>query len=208
MINEVNVLEQTNIVRVKNAFTKDQCDAISNAIIEYKLSPSPSDTVTDINGLWTGHPHLHSGIPKDLNDLITSRIQFACSSYFDTMPLPATFTRNEYRKIGPGNWDIMAWVGVGEPDSENREHTHTNSFISGTMYFQSEGTGRIEFMSQHYVYRTMLPQWPYHGSAYYEPEDGDMLLFPSYLLHKIERNPSQHQRINMSFNAIPLMGTQ
>ena len=111
-----------------------------------------------------------------------------------------------YNKIGPDDWDIMFWAGVGEPGSENREHTHTNSFLSGTIYFQSEGTGKIEFMPYLYVYRTMLPQWPYYGSSFYDPLDGDILIFPSYLLHKVERNPSEFQRINISFNAIPMMG--
>jgi hypothetical protein len=43
--------------------------------------------------------------------------------------------------------------------------------------------------------------WPYTGVSYYYPEDGDIILFPSSLLHKIEKNPSNKQRVNMAFNA-------
>ncbi len=46
----------------------------------------------------------------------------------------------------------------------------------------------------------MHPCWPYFGSAKYYPEDGDLMLFPSYLAHYVEPNPSFRQRINMAFN--------
>jgi len=44
------------------------------------------------------------------------------------------------------------------------------------------------------------PAWPYHGMANYEPSDGDILIFPSYLLHKVHPNPNEKERINMAFN--------
>lgn len=203
---ETNVIDQTNIVKISSAFTIEECMEISNAILAYKNNPSPSDTVAVNNGVWSGHPHQHNGFPLPLTQLIMSKIKNACNTFYNSMPAPANLTRNNYNKIGPDDWDIMFWAGVGEPGSENREHTHTNSFLSGTIYFQSEGTGKIEFMPYLYVYRTMLPQWPYYGSSFYDPLDGDILIFPSYLLHKVERNPSEFQRINISFNAIPMMG--
>ena len=58
-------------------------------------------------------------------------------------------------------------------------------------------------MPYNFTYKTTLPQWPYYGTSYYEPVDGDIILFPSFLLHKVERNLSNTQRINMSFNAFP-----
>ncbi len=34
----------------------------------------------------------------------------------------------------------------------------------------------------------------------YHPEDGDILLFPSHLLHSVEPNPEDRERINIAFN--------
>lgn len=207
MKTELNVLDQTNILLVKNAFTEDECREIANAILKYKDNPAPADSISVNNGLWSGHPHQHNGFALPLTQIIVAKLKDACSLYYDSMPRPANITRTrEDKPITREEWDMMMWAGITPPGSENREHTHTNSFISGTAYFQSEGTGTIEFMPYNYVYRTMLPQWPYYGSATYEPEDGDILLFPSYLLHKVERNTSKFERVNISFNVIPMIG--
>jgi ectoine hydroxylase-related dioxygenase (phytanoyl-CoA dioxygenase family) len=57
---------------------------------------------------------------------------------------------------------------------------------------------------QNYLHKLSNPAWPFHGTSVYEPYDGDILLFPSYLLHTIHRNDSNQQRINMAFDAIYL----
>jgi len=207
MKTELNVLDQTNILLIKNAFDEAECAEIANAILNYKENPAPTDQIAVNNGLWSGHPHLHNGFPLPLTQALMARLKDACTLYYDSMPKPTNIKRiREDRSISRDEWDMMMWAGVTPPGSENREHVHTNSFISGTVYFQAEGTGSIEFMPYNYVYRSVLPQWPYYGSATYEPEDGDILLFPSYLLHKVERNTSEFERVNISFNVIPMMG--
>jgi hypothetical protein len=205
---ELNVLDQTNILLVKNVFSETECKEITEAILKYKGTPSPKDNIVVNNGLWSGHPHIHDGFALPLTSIIIARLKDACTLYYNSLPKPLNITR--LRKdicMSREDWDMMLWAGVTPPGSENREHTHTKSFISGTVYFQSEGTGTIEFMPYNYVYRSMLPQWPYYGFATYEPKDGDILLFPSYLLHKVERNPSEFDRVNISFNAIPMTGS-
>ena len=207
MKTELNVLDQTNILLVKGAFDEAECAEIADAILKYRDNPAAADTIAVNKGLWSGHPHLHNGFPLPLTQVLMAKLKDACTLYYDSMPKPANITRTrEDKSISREEWDMMMWAGITPPGSENREHTHTNSFISGTVYFQAEGTGSIEFMPYNYVYRSMLPQWPYYGSATYEPEDGDILLFPSYLLHKVERNTSEFERVNISFNVIPMMG--
>ena len=207
MKTELNVLDQTNILLVKGAFSEEECVEIADAILKYKDNPADKDTIAINNGLWSGHPHQHNGFALPLTQIIIAKLKDACSLYYDSMATPSNITRTrEHKSISREEWDMMMWAGVTPPGSENREHTHTNSFISGTVYFQAEGTGTIEFMPYNYVYRTMLPQWPYYGSATYEPQDGDILLFPSYLLHKVERNTSEFERVNISFNVIPMIG--
>lgn len=199
----LNVIDQTNILHIKSIFSEEECREIANAILRYKENPDPADTIVDLNGLWSGHPHLHNGFPLPLYQSILDKFKKGLYAYYESMPKPQNLITNKYKEIT--DWDIMMWAGVTEPGAEMREHVHTNSFISATVYFQVEDTGRIEFMPYNYVYRSQLPQWPYYGTAFYEPADGDMILFPSYLLHKVERNPAGWQRVGISFNAIPFM---
>jgi hypothetical protein len=78
--------------------------------------------------------------------------------------------------------------------------------VSGVIYLQSTGTGTIEFQPLNYIYKINHPCWTYNGTMKYAPEDGDILLFPSYLLHRVEPNPIDKERINVAFNVsyIPL----
>jgi hypothetical protein len=201
---ELNVIDQTNILRIKSAFSKEECAEVCKEILAYKDNPSDNDVTNNVNdGCWLGHPHLYGGYSYKVEQLLLSKFKLASSAYFNSMPQPANLIHNTYPNVNANDWEIWAWANVNDHGSENREHTHSNSFISAVAYFQAEGTGRLEFMPYNYVYKSMLPQWPYHGTSWYEPQDGDIILFPSYLLHKLERNPSNKQRINMAFNAKP-----
>jgi len=203
MKQSLNIIDQTNILHLQEMFSIEECKEISSCILKYKEDPSLKDSITNINGVWSGHPHLYDGFALPLQQTILARLKKGLTAYYESMPPPANLKTQKYKGIT--DWDIMMWAGVTEPGCENREHVHTNSFISATVYFQAEETGCIEFMPYNYVYRTQLPQWPYHGTVSYAPADGDMLLFPSYLLHRVERNPASWQRVNISFNAIPFM---
>jgi hypothetical protein len=101
------------------------------------------------------------------------------------------------------DWDIWPWFNVNDIGSENREHTHLGDrpYMCGVVYLQSQGTGKIEFMPYNYTYKQVHEEWPYNGVAYYEPEDGDVLMFPPYLMHRVERNTGSQQRITLAFNA-------
>lgn len=205
MITELNVLEQTNILRIKSAFTKEQCEIIAGEIIEYKNRNNLVDQKIneDANiGCWMGQPHFHNGFTLPTETLLISTFKKATQLYYESHPTPLNITRRT-STLTEDDWEIWAWANVNEPGSENREHTHSDSFISAVAYFQSEGTGRLQFMPYNYTYKMTLPQWPYYGVSYYEPEDGDIILFPSFLLHKVEKNLSNKQRINMAFNAMP-----
>lgn len=205
MQSELNVLEQTNILWLKSVFTKEECSSISQQILNYKANskgnPDESMAYNANENCWMGQPHFYGGFDKPTEHLLITKFKMACNEYYKSMPSPTNISRGKYTGIDRSAWEVWAWANVNEPGSENREHVHTGYFMSGVAYFQAKDTGRLEFMPYNYTYKITHSEWPYYGTAYYEPQDGDIIMFPSYLLHRVERNKSNKQRISMAFNA-------
>ena len=91
-------------------------------------------------------------------------------------------------------------------------HNHANSFISGVVYLtHTHADSRTVFMKSpggtDYTFKNdnagvvagafNAEKWV--GPA---PEPGDVVLFPSYLMHAVPTNPGE-RRISLAFNAIP-----
>ena len=91
-------------------------------------------------------------------------------------------------------------------------HNHANSFISGvvyltpthpdarTVFMKPPGGTDFSFKNDHAGVTT----GPYNADKWISmpPEPGDVVLFPSYLLHAVPPNPGE-RRITLAFNAIP-----
>jgi hypothetical protein len=104
------------------------------------------------------------------------------------------------------------WVNVLETGGRQAMHNHANSFISGvvyltrthadarTVFMKSPGGTDFSFKNDH---AGMSPN-PYNADKWISPnpQPGDLVLFPSYLMHAVPGNPGE-RRITMAFNAIP-----
>jgi uncharacterized protein (TIGR02466 family) len=91
-------------------------------------------------------------------------------------------------------------------------HNHANSFISGvvyltpthpasqTVFMKSPGGSEFSFKNDH---PGTIPN-EYCADKWLSPapEPGDLVLFPSYLMHAVPPNQGE-RRITLSFNAIP-----
>ncbi len=110
-------------------------------------------------------------------------------------------------------WSLKEmWVNVLDGGGRQAMHNHANSFISGviyltpthpdarTVFMKSPGGSQFEFKNDHAASQT----GPYSADKWISPQPvpGDMVLFPSYLMHAVPGNPGE-RRITMSFNAIP-----
>jgi len=110
-------------------------------------------------------------------------------------------------------WSVKEmWVNLLDTGGRQAMHNHANSFISGVLYLsathpdartvfmKSPGGTDFTFKNDH----AGITPGPYNADKWISPapEPGDMVLFPSYLMHAVPPNPGG-QRITLAFNAIP-----
>jgi uncharacterized protein (TIGR02466 family) len=110
-------------------------------------------------------------------------------------------------------WGIKEmWVNVLDTGGLQSMHNHANSFISGvvyltpthpgsqTVFMKSSGSTEFVFRNEH----AGITPTPFNADRWVSPAPapGDLVLFPSYLLHAVPPNEGE-RRITLSFNAIP-----
>ena len=104
------------------------------------------------------------------------------------------------------------WVNVLDTGGRQAMHNHANSFISGVVYLTPthpssqtvfmKSPGGSEFMFRNDHKGTTPGEFSADKWISPAPEPGDMVLFPSYLMHAVPPNQGE-RRITLSFNAIP-----
>jgi hypothetical protein len=110
-------------------------------------------------------------------------------------------------------WSVKEmWVNVLDTGGRQAMHNHANSFISGvvyltpthpearTVFMRSPGGNEYSFKNDH----AGIATGPYNADKWISmpPEPGDVVFFPSYLMHAVPPNPGA-RRITLAFNAIP-----
>ena len=103
----------------------------------------------------------------------------------------------------PMDASITYWTNVNETGSNNIFHSHyrADADLSGVYYVQGSNTGLIRFATHEQMYRMIPNHMPHANMIAHQPSDGDVLCFPSYLLHDVDINRSNRQRITIAFNA-------
>lgn len=110
-------------------------------------------------------------------------------------------------------WGIKEmWMNVLQAGGSQFMHSHANSFVSGifylteahpsarTVFLRRVGGDDFRFKNDSERARTN----PYNSERWVPPEiaPGDLLLYPSYLIHGVPPNQGG-ERVTVAFNAIP-----
>jgi hypothetical protein len=110
-------------------------------------------------------------------------------------------------------WSLKEmWVNVLDTGGRQAMHNHANSFISGvayltpthpgssTVFMKAPGGHDFSFKNDH----AGATQGAFNADRWVSPvpSPGDLVLFPSYLMHAVPPNQGE-RRITLSFNAIP-----
>jgi uncharacterized protein (TIGR02466 family) len=104
------------------------------------------------------------------------------------------------------------WVNVLDTGGRQAMHNHANSFVSGVVFLTPTHPGsQTVFMKppagNDFLFKNdhagMTPG-AYSADKWISPapDPGDLILFPSYLLHAVPPNQGK-RRITLSFNSIP-----
>ena len=111
-------------------------------------------------------------------------------------------------------WDLeryelvmtQLFCNINSKDSYHGDHVHPYSQISGVIYLQcAQGTSNIKFKDPRTA-RWMVPaplsQTRAENTLVYSmpPEEGKLVMFPSWLEHGVELNRLDADRISMSYN--------
>lgn len=97
-------------------------------------------------------------------------------------------------------FSVDYWANINAPGSTNAIHSHSKWHWSGVYYAQGKSTGDIAFYSNQYLNQQTSIGLPFGQSFTVSPEDGMLIIFPSYLFHEVLRNESDKDRINIAFN--------
>jgi uncharacterized protein (TIGR02466 family) len=115
---------------------------------------------------------------------------------------------NDYAKeLGLKNVTIFnSWINVQNRNSSFKRHCHAGCTISAALYLKiNKKSSSIKFFNPNpYSYTTpfIVANESNFNYVSFNPEPGDLILFPSWLQHSAEeQNNKSNKRIVLSFNA-------
>ncbi len=119
-------------------------------------------------------------------------------------------TRSVTSKVDPEHLEtkLFAWMNMNPTGGFNAPHTHPGAHWSGVYYVRQPkvdtgNSGMIEFLDP----RSDLPAWrvlqsrAFRSKRKIRPEAGEIVLFPSYLVHWVYPNEAGGERVTVAFNA-------
>ncbi len=163
--------------------------------------------VADRTSLTNAYSDLlsHTPVAGDQSDTLLTRL--------GALVLPKVTEFGEVLFGEALRWQIKEiWVNVLEPGGHQAIHTHANSFISGVVYLtEAHPSANIVFHKaiggSGFIFGNTNPNArinAFNGGKFAMPQTGagDLVMFPSYLLHEVPVNRGG-RRISVAFNAIP-----
>ena len=111
-------------------------------------------------------------------------------------------------------WDIKnqevkitgMWAIINNKNSSNAMHIHSNNYISAAYYVKApKNCGDIVFYDPRFAATYRYPKISKTNKlnsniVSFQPKEGMLVLFPSYLQHSVNVNKTDEERIVISFN--------
>jgi uncharacterized protein (TIGR02466 family) len=126
---------------------------------------------------------------------IKSFVEDAMQEYFDTV-----YATDKKTSL----YLTQSWANYTGKNQYHHKHAHPNSIVSGVFYPQADRTvDRIYFFKDGYERIKLAPsEWNVWNSEswWYEVGSGDLILFPSNLMHMVQTKNDDNTRVSIAFN--------
>ena len=163
----------------------------------YKLNKEDKEGVVRSNrGGWHSKPFEL----KDKNSIQTKFALETTKYIFDAI-------KNYGWKLDPAKTIVTEmWAIINKPNDFNVTHTHPNSYLSAAYYVKApKKCGKFIIENPLDVARHSHPVEEQKTEfnikvAGLEIEEGELLIFPAYLLHSVSPNQEDKNRVSVSFN--------
>ena len=156
-------------------------------------------------------------INKDLHDNSGNLISFGDTYIFDTKLKKLKEFIEQHIEIyvreiisleGEMNFYItQSWLILNKPGDSHERHAHPNSIISEIFYVATVENDKIYFYDPNAVMKKRIElkirEFNHYNSSdwFFNINDFDLILFPSWLEHSVEENKKQTtNRISIAFN--------
>ena len=109
------------------------------------------------------------------------------------------------------NYDVQdikitgMWGNILKPGETHSPHTHSNNFLSGVFYLESDAETGIIFSDPRPAANVLMPRKKTKTNENsnllsYTSKQNRLIIFPSWLVHWVPINKSKRDRISISFN--------
>ena len=99
----------------------------------------------------------------------------------------------------------QSWLNYTAENQHHHKHAHPNSFLSGVMYVNADPEkDKITFFDESYKQIKLFPkEWNLYNaeSWYFTVKPGDIVVFPSSLIHMVEQKAGNNIRTSLAFNS-------
>ena len=115
---------------------------------------------------------------------------------------------NDLKVVRDSHYITHMWAHVTPPNHRHMMHTHSNSFLSGTLYVKTpKKCAPVIFSDPRPGVPILVPEYTEYNRAngatfQIYPQRGDLLIFPSWLPHGVDEGECEahEERISIPFN--------
>jgi len=179
-----------------NLLLEDRLNIDNHALREYCFSVQAQDTgrnVSNKNGWQSNDIDLEAEELKPFIAQFKLRIQNMCDAY-------AIHKHIKY-KIENG------WININKQGGWNTPHCHLGTFSAVYYAWAQPDQGPLQLVDRDNAKTSMFNPQTVHSfnganssNHTITPSTGKLVIFPSWVLHYVESNPTEDERISLAFN--------
>jgi len=97
----------------------------------------------------------------------------------------------------------QSWINYTDINGYHKPHTHQNSLVSGVLYFNADDNDSISFYKNDTSFITLQPKNfnVFNSTSWWmKVKTGQLMLFPSSLMHGVNTKQGSNTRISLAFN--------